>query len=134
MKASRPNRHERGNFRQLLPMTTRWRDNDAYGHLNNAVYNEYFDSALNQVLIGSGFLDIERSQVIGLVVQNFVPLYSIGWLDTYRVQIIPFIANAFSIFLFAHPQMPVTVALTMCCIYGVIGGSIPGDDFYCVLG
>ena len=35
-----------------------------------------------------------------LVVQNFVPLYSVGWLDTYRVQIIPFIANAFSIFLF----------------------------------
>ena len=35
-----------------------------------------------------------------LVIQNFVPLYSIGWLDTYRVQIIPFIANAFSIFLY----------------------------------
>ena len=35
-----------------------------------------------------------------IVVQNFVPLYSIGWLDTYRVQIIPFIANAFSIFLY----------------------------------
>jgi multiple sugar transport system permease protein len=35
-----------------------------------------------------------------IVIQNFVPLYSIGWLDTYRVQIIPFIANAFSIFLY----------------------------------
>jgi multiple sugar transport system permease protein len=35
-----------------------------------------------------------------IVVQNFVPLYSIGWLDTYRVQIIPFIANAFSVFLY----------------------------------
>jgi multiple sugar transport system permease protein len=35
-----------------------------------------------------------------LVVQNFVPLYSVGWLDTYRVQIIPFIANAFSIYLY----------------------------------
>jgi len=35
-----------------------------------------------------------------LVVQDFVPLYSVGWLDTYRVQIIPFIANAFSIYLY----------------------------------
>jgi multiple sugar transport system permease protein len=35
-----------------------------------------------------------------LVIQNFVPLYSVGWLDTYRVQIIPFIANAFSIYLY----------------------------------
>jgi multiple sugar transport system permease protein len=35
-----------------------------------------------------------------IVMQDFVPLYSIGWLDTYRVQIIPFVANAFSIYLF----------------------------------
>jgi multiple sugar transport system permease protein len=35
-----------------------------------------------------------------LVIQDFVPLYSVGWLDTYRVQIIPFIANAFAIYLF----------------------------------
>jgi multiple sugar transport system permease protein len=35
-----------------------------------------------------------------LVVQNGVPLWTFGWLDTYHVQIIPFIANAFSIYLF----------------------------------
>lgn len=35
-----------------------------------------------------------------IVVQDFIPLYSVGWLDTYRVQIIPFVANAFSIYLF----------------------------------
>src|SRR5215217_6603152 len=35
-----------------------------------------------------------------LVIQDFVPLYSVGWLDTYRVQIIPFIANAFAIYLY----------------------------------
>ena len=28
-------------------VTTRWSDNDMYGHLNNAVYNELFDSAIN---------------------------------------------------------------------------------------
>jgi len=35
-----------------------------------------------------------------LVVQNHQLLWSFGWLDSYRVQIIPFIANAFSIYLF----------------------------------
>ena len=35
-----------------------------------------------------------------IVVQDFVPLYSVGWLDTYRVQILPFVANAFAIYLF----------------------------------
>ncbi|MCL3861052.1 carbohydrate ABC transporter permease [Actinotalea sp. K2] len=34
--------------------------------------------------------------------QDFIPTLTTGWLNTYRVQIIPFIANAFSIFLFAQ--------------------------------
>ena len=35
-----------------------------------------------------------------LVIQGGVPRWSFGWLDTYRVQIIPFVANAFSIYLY----------------------------------
>jgi len=35
-----------------------------------------------------------------LVVQHGQPLWTFGWLDSYRVQIIPFIANAFSIYLY----------------------------------
>jgi multiple sugar transport system permease protein len=35
-----------------------------------------------------------------LVVQNGEPLWTFGWLDSYRVQIIPFIANAFSVYLY----------------------------------
>jgi multiple sugar transport system permease protein len=34
------------------------------------------------------------------VIQDGQLLYTIGWLDSYHVQILPFIANAFSIFLF----------------------------------
>lgn len=37
-------------FPVLLPMTTRWSDNDVFGHLNNAVYYELFDSAINRWL------------------------------------------------------------------------------------
>jgi acyl-CoA thioester hydrolase len=51
------------------PISTRWSDNDVYGHINNVVYYSYFDTAANLVLIGAG-LDIARSPVIGLVVES----------------------------------------------------------------
>ena len=35
-----------------------------------------------------------------LVMQDGVPRWTFGWLDTYRVQIVPFVANAFSIYLY----------------------------------
>ena len=38
-------------------MTTRWSDNDPYGHLNNVVYYELFDAAVNALLIEAGLLD-----------------------------------------------------------------------------
>ncbi|MFD9129889.1 carbohydrate ABC transporter permease [Kitasatospora sp. NPDC059571] len=37
-----------------------------------------------------------------LLVQNGSLVYDIGWLNSYKVQIIPFVANAFSIFLFSQ--------------------------------
>lgn len=40
------------------------------------------------------------NQLPSFVVDGFNVTFSKGWLDTYQVQIIPFIANAFSIYLF----------------------------------
>lgn len=51
-------------------MTTRLQDNDIYGHMNNVVYGEYFDTAINQMLIEAGVLDMHESPVIGLVVAS----------------------------------------------------------------
>lgn len=51
-------------------ITTRWMDNDAYGHVNNVVYYSWFDSAVNDFLVGSGLLDIESGPMIGLVVES----------------------------------------------------------------
>lgn len=42
------------------------------------------------------------SKLPTLVLENGVPKYDFGWLNSYHVQIIPFIANAFSIFLFTQ--------------------------------
>lgn len=60
----------RGAYRWFTSISTRWSDNDAYGHINNAVYYQWFDSAVNQWLVGAGLLDIERGDPIGLVVET----------------------------------------------------------------
>jgi acyl-CoA thioester hydrolase len=51
-------------------ISTRWMDNDAYGHINNVVYYSFFDTAVNRMLIERGVLDIHHGAVIGLVVQT----------------------------------------------------------------
>ena len=68
----------REDYRHFLDIPTRWIDNDVYGHVNNVVYYSYFDTVVNEYLIRSGVLDIEKSPVIGLVVETqcryFVPI------------------------------------------------------------
>src|SRR5271165_4948288 len=51
-------------------ITTRWMDNDVYGHVNNVVFYSFFDTAVNAELIEQGLLDPETSPVIGLVVET----------------------------------------------------------------
>jgi acyl-CoA thioester hydrolase len=52
------------------PITTRWMDNDVYGHINNVVYYSFFDTAVNGLLMDAGVLDIHQGDVIGLVVET----------------------------------------------------------------
>ena len=51
-------------------MNTRWNDNDIYGHLNNVIYYELFDTAVNKWLIESNLIDIKNGNNIGLIVQS----------------------------------------------------------------
>jgi acyl-CoA thioester hydrolase len=51
-------------------MTTRWADNDAYGHVNNTVYYEWFDSVVNAWMVDQGLLDIAQGDPIALVVET----------------------------------------------------------------
>jgi len=75
---SRPAPLGREAYRYFTTITTRWADNDAYGHVNNTVYYEWFDTVVNQWLVSQGLLDIESGNPIGLVVQTgcsyFAPL------------------------------------------------------------
>ena len=57
-------------YRHFTRIATRWADNDAYGHVNNTAYYEWFDSAVNQWLVEQGLLDIAGGNPIGLVVET----------------------------------------------------------------
>lgn len=60
----------RAEYREFYPITTRWSDNDIYGHVNNVVYYAYFDSAANRYLIEEGGLDIQGGDIVGYVVNS----------------------------------------------------------------
>jgi acyl-CoA thioester hydrolase len=68
--ATRPQPEPRNAYRAFQTITTRWADNDVYGHVNNVVYYAWFDTAVNGHLMGQGALDVEKSEVIGLVVET----------------------------------------------------------------
>lgn len=76
--AERPKPLARDAFRHRQRITTRWSDNDVYGHVNNVVYYAWFDTVVNRGLIDAGALDIHHGDVIGLVVETqchyFAPL------------------------------------------------------------
>lgn len=70
MSTERPAPDRRDGYRHFHRITTRWMDNDAYGHVNNVVYYSWFDTVVNEYLIREGVLDITGGAVIGLVVET----------------------------------------------------------------
>lgn len=66
----RPQAQERAAYAHFSTITTRWMDNDIYGHVNNVTYYSYFDTAVNRYLIEAGVLDIHKGDVIGLVIET----------------------------------------------------------------
>jgi len=68
----------RSAFKTWRTFTTRWSDNDAYGHVNNVVFYQWFDSAVNAWMVAQGMLDIAGGDPIALVVETrcsyFAPL------------------------------------------------------------
>lgn len=69
-KSSRSQPHPRSYYPFMLSMTTRWNDQDIYGHMNNMIYGEMFDTVVNRLLIDGGVLDFKTSPRIGLVVSS----------------------------------------------------------------
>ena len=66
-RAPRPTRDDYVVWRRA---TTRWADDDAYGHMNNATYYELFDTAVNAHLIEATGTDIRSLDAIGVVAET----------------------------------------------------------------
>ncbi|MBO6717714.1 MAG: acyl-CoA thioesterase [Rhizobiaceae bacterium] len=60
----------RADYATFRTITTRWLDNDLYGHMNNVVHYSLFDTAVNGWLIEKEVLDIHAGEQIGLVVET----------------------------------------------------------------
>lgn len=66
----RPDRPTRSDYVSWRTATTRWADDDVYGHMNNATYYELFDTAVNAHLIEATGTDIRRLPAVGLVAET----------------------------------------------------------------
>lgn len=79
-------KHLRRDYKHFQPITTRWHDNDIYGHVNNVVYYGFFDTAVNHYLIQQGGLDIQDGDIVGFVVSSACDYFaSIAYPDLIEV-------------------------------------------------
>ncbi len=73
---SKPEPPTRADYVAFRPLTTRWMDNDVYGHVNNVTYYSFFDTVVNGHLIEAGVLDFEHGETVGLVVETGCSYFS----------------------------------------------------------
>ena len=57
-------------YRVWQTLDLRWNDNDVYGHVNNAAYYVWWDTALNSFLIGEGLLDLDHGETRAFFVSS----------------------------------------------------------------
>jgi acyl-CoA thioester hydrolase len=57
-------------FPVLWPVLTRWADNDMFGHLNNAVYYQLFDTAINGWINTNTAVDPVTMPELGIVAES----------------------------------------------------------------
>ncbi|MFQ2845276.1 acyl-CoA thioesterase [Mycobacterium sp. TY813] len=57
-------------FPVLWPVLTRWADNDMFGHLNNAVYYQLFDTAINAWIATEVGVDPLTIPELGIVAES----------------------------------------------------------------
>ncbi|MBL28594.1 MAG: thioesterase [Rhodospirillaceae bacterium] len=71
-------RPRRSDFPYFMVMQTRWNDNDIYGHMNNVVYYQLLDTAVNRYMVEEGDFRFAEADAIGLVAETrcryFAPL------------------------------------------------------------
>lgn len=71
-----PQPSTRTDYAFITSITTRWSDNDIYGHVNNVTYYSYFDTVANTYLIEYGHLNIHNDDIVGYVVNSGCNYYA----------------------------------------------------------
>jgi acyl-CoA thioester hydrolase len=69
-RIERPVPSRRSDFRRFAPVTPRWNDTDVFGHINNAEYYAYFDTAVMQFLVGAGVISIADGTLGAVVAET----------------------------------------------------------------
>ena len=64
------NPHKKIDYSCFYKLNTRWKDNDVYGHINNVIYYEYFDTAVNLWLIENNLLNFKSGKNVGFIVKS----------------------------------------------------------------
>jgi acyl-CoA thioester hydrolase len=60
----------RAEYLHFLALPTRWMDNDISGHVNNALYYAFCDTAINEYLIAEGGLDLNAGAAVAFAVES----------------------------------------------------------------
>jgi acyl-CoA thioester hydrolase len=85
---TRPKPTTRADYRFFQTITTRWQDNDVFGHVNNVIYYSWIDTAVNNFLIAQGILELGTSPIVGVVAEtNLRYLREIAYPDPITVGI-----------------------------------------------
>lgn len=76
----------RTDFPVVYRIATRWNDNDHYGHINNATYFEYLDTAVNGWLMQATQTDIRDLPAIGIVASTGCDFFAeVGFPDVLEI-------------------------------------------------
>ena len=67
---ARPEPPQRSAYRFFHAISTRWHDNDVYGHVNNVVYYSWIDTAIAMYLTSRGLVDVAHNPVLPVVAET----------------------------------------------------------------
>jgi len=82
---ARPAPQMRTDYRAFVEVTTRWSDNDMYGHMNNAAYYTFFDTAVTSWLISAGLTADPKGSMFFVAETGCRYLSEIGYPDRVTV-------------------------------------------------
>ena len=66
----------RADYIVFSTITTRWFDNDVYGHMNNTIHYQLFDTVVHEYLLKQGNLNSKSGSTVFLVVETGCKYFS----------------------------------------------------------